>query len=106
MQLITTESFRSIQCDFYRNMNDDIMLTREQIGRALGYADPVKAIQKIHLSHKDRLDPLSVSLKTGHLQTGGRLTKSAEQERTFYSERGIMEICRWSRQSLALWRAY
>ena len=101
MQSVTTESFGGIQCDFYRNMNDDIMLTREQIGKALGYANPVKSIQKIHLAHKDRLDPLSVSLKSGHPQTGYHLNKSEEQERTFYSERGIMEICRWSRQPLA-----
>lgn len=100
MQLITTESFGSVRCDFYRNTDNDIMLTREQIGRALEYADPVKAIQKIYLSHQNRLDSLSVSLKTGHPQTGALLTKSAEQERTFYSERSIMEICRWSRQPL------
>lgn len=63
LQLITTENFGNISCDFYRDMNDDILLTREQIGSALEYSNPGKAIQKIHLKHKDRLDPLSMKCK-------------------------------------------
>lgn len=63
LKLVTTENFGSISCDFYRNMNDDILLTREQIGSALEYANPGKAIQKILLKHKDRLDPLSMRCK-------------------------------------------
>lgn len=31
LKLVTTENFGSISCDFYRNMNDDILLTREHI---------------------------------------------------------------------------
>ena len=100
LKLITTETFGDLSCNFYRNMNDDILLTREQIGRALEYADPIKAIQKIHLKHQDRLEPLSMRLK-GSTQIGGNLTKSEEQERVYYTERGIMEICRWSRQPKA-----
>ena len=70
LKLITTETFGDLSCNFYRNMNDDILLTREQIGRALEYADPIKAIQKIHLKHQDRLEPLSMRLK-GSTQIGG-----------------------------------
>lgn len=101
LQLITTENFGIIPCDFYRNMNDDILLTREQIGSALEYANPGKAIQKIHLKHKDRLDPLCLKVKLGYPQSGGDLTKSEEQERIYYTERGIMEICRWSKMPKA-----
>lgn len=100
LTLITTETFGDLPCNFYRNTNDDVLLTREQIGQALDYADPIKAIQKIHLKHKDRLDKLSVLVK-GDPQFGGDLTKSEEQERTYYTQRGIMEICRWSRQPKA-----
>lgn len=46
LKLITTEKFGELDCSFYRNMNDDILLTREQIGQALEYKDPSKAIQK------------------------------------------------------------
>ena len=98
LKLITTEKFGEVDCNFYRNMNNDILLTREQIGDALEYANPQKAIQKIHLRHKDRLEPLCMRTK---IQIGGNLTKSEEQERIYYSQRGIMEICRWSRQPKA-----
>lgn len=40
LKLITTETFGALSCNFYRNMNDDILLTREQIGIALEYAQP------------------------------------------------------------------
>lgn len=99
--LITTETFNNLSCNFYRNMNDDILLTREQIGQALEYADPSKAVRKIHLKHKDRLDELCVRIKLGSTQNGANLSKSEEQERVYYTERGIMEICRWSRQKNA-----
>lgn len=100
LKLITTETFGDLSCNFYRNMNDDILLTREQIGQALEYADPIKAIQKIHLKHQDRLESLCIRIK-GSTQIGGDLSKSEEQERVYYTERGIMEICRWSRQKNA-----
>lgn len=101
LTIITTETFNNLPCNFYRNMNDDILLTREQIGQALEYADPSKAIRKIHLKHKDRLDELSVRIKLGNTQNGANLSKSEEQERIYYTERGVMEICRWSRQKNA-----
>lgn len=81
-------------------MNDDILLTREQIGTALEYSDPSKAIRKIHMKHKDRLESLCLRIKlSGSTQIGANLSKSDEQERVYYTERGIMEICRWSRQN-------
>lgn len=94
LKLITTEKFGDLNCNFYRNMNDDILLTREQIGTALEYSDPQKAIDNIHSKHKDRLDNLSVTLKT-------RATDGKHYNTTFYTQRGIMEICRWSRQKRA-----
>lgn len=102
LKLVTTENFGNISCDFYRNMNDDILLTREQIGTALEYVDPGKAIRKIHLKHKDRLEPLCVRTKlSGHPQSGATLTNEEKQERVYYTERGIMEICRWSKMPKA-----
>lgn len=102
LKLITTENFGELQCNFYRNMKDDILLTREQIGTALEYANPSKAIRKIHLKHKDRLESLCLRIKfEGGTQIGANLSKSDEQERVYYTERGIMELCRWSRQPLA-----
>lgn len=101
LTLITTESFGDLSCNFYKDNSDDILLTREQIGQALEYANPIKAIQKIHLTHQDRLEKFCLRIKPGHPQTGTTLSKSEEQERVYYTERGIMEICRWSRQKKA-----
>ena len=94
LKLITTETFGDLSCNFYRNMNDDILLTREQIGIALEYSDPDVALSKIHKKHKDRLDELSVVTKL-------ESTDGKEYNTTLYSERGVMEICRWSRQPKA-----
>ena len=106
LKLITTETFGDLSCNFYRNMNDDIFLTREQIGQALEYSDPSKAIRKIHLKHKDRLDELCIRIKDKTIDNtqNGASRKSEDNlisEKVYYTERGIMEICRWSRQPKA-----
>lgn len=90
LKLITTETFGDLSCNFYRNMNDDIFLTREQIGIALEYSDPMNAIYKIHKRHQDRLDNLSICISDG-----------LGHEIYYYNERGIMEICRWSNSKKA-----
>lgn len=89
LKLITTERFGDIACDFYRNMNDDILLTREQIGTALEYKYPDDAISKIHNRHKDRLDQFSVLAKLAG-------TDEKEYNTYLYTQKGVMELCRWS----------
>lgn len=76
------------------------------IGQALEYADPSKAIRKIHLKHKDRLDELCVRIKDrtfDNTQSGASREQNGNlmTERVYYTERGVMEICRWSRQKNA-----
>lgn len=94
LKLITTETFGDLSCNFYRNMNDDILLTREQIGTALEYVNPDDSLSKIHKRHKDRLDNLSVVAKLSS-------TDGKEYETMLYTERGVMEICRWSNKPKA-----
>lgn len=94
LTLITTETFGDLPCNFYRNINNDILLTREQIGNALEYANPRTALSIIHKKHKDRLDHYSVVIKT--ITTDGKA-----YDTFFYTQRGVMEICRWSRQPKA-----
>lgn len=94
LTLISTETFNNLPCNFYRNMNDDILLTREQIGQTLEYSNPQKAIDNIHSKHRNRLDELSVTTKL-------RATDGKCYNTMLYTERGIMEICRWSRQKNA-----
>lgn len=94
LKLITTEKFGDLDCNFYRNMNDDILLTREQIGTALEYRNPDSSLSMIHKRHANRLDNLSVVTKL--LSTDGK-----EYKTTLYSQRGVMEICRWSNKPKA-----
>ena len=94
LKLITTETFGDLSCNFYRNMNDDILLTREQIGIALDYKYPDDALSKIHKRHSDRLDPLSTVARLA--STDGKY-----YDTILYNERGIMEICRWSNKPKA-----
>lgn len=124
LELIKTETYNNtVPCDFYHNEKNDVYMTREQIGRALGYADPSNSIKKIHKRHRDRLDKFCIkekvkTLKTQDSHEGGQAgsfknsyeemqtedadstnrsqNKHLQSEVVYYSERGIMEICRWS----------
>lgn len=73
--LIETRNINNVLVDgFY--YEDEVWFSRNQIGSALEYADPQKAILLLHNRHKERLDFL-------------------------YSFKGVLEICRWSRQPKA-----
>lgn len=69
-------------------------MTRDQIGTALEYTDPRVAIKKIHDRNADRFDTLSAVTKL--------VTTDGKAYDTFvYNLRGVMEICRFSRQPKA-----
>lgn len=93
LQLVKSEQFYGVSCDFYKE-NDDIWLTRNQIAEALEYNKKGDAIENIHRKHRDRLDKFSVTLKL-------RGTDKKRYNTYMYNERGVMEICRWSRQPKA-----
>lgn len=98
LKLVETDVFNEITtCDFWGNANNEYLVTREQIGRALGYSNPTKAIDNIHRKHRERIDKFSTTLTLGVLE-GDRYV---ERERILYNRKDIMEICRWSRQPLA-----
>ena len=65
----------SLDCDLY--------LTREDIGRFLGYENPSRAICKIHKQHYQRLNRFSIKTLGGN---------------RLYSTRGAWELCRYSEQ--------
>lgn len=47
LKLVETDVFNEIAtCDFWGNANNEYLVTREQIGRALGYSNPANAIKK------------------------------------------------------------
>lgn len=97
MTVITSKPFGVLNVDVYQNDKHQYYMTREQIGAALEYNNPNKAIQNIHVKNTDRLDPLSTFLKLRKVE--GEITK--EREYIVYSLRGVMEICRLSRQPKA-----
>jgi prophage antirepressor-like protein len=68
-------------------------MTREQIGQALEYKTPRRAIKDIHLRNKDRLDKFSKGAQID--------TPSGKQETIIYNEKGIYEIIRKSGQPKA-----
>lgn len=90
LQLVKSDYFGTVQCDFYSN-GKDYFMTREQIGAALEYSNPIIAISKIHDRHKERLDKYSVVTRL--VSTDGKV-----YDTTVYPRKGIMEICRWSQQ--------
>ena len=94
LTLATQKPFGNLTCDFYKNDSNEFYITREQIGRALEYSDPQKAIDNIHSRNFDRLDVLSVTLKL-------RGTDGKMYDTRVYTLRGAMEICRFSRQPKA-----
>lgn len=93
LQLVKRENFGAIQCDIY-SAGTEFWMTREQIGEALGYANPTDAIYRIHERNKERLDRFSVIDKLS-------AADGKAYDTYLYSARGVYEICRWSRQPKA-----
>jgi len=93
-KLVKSENFGSIQCDFWQDDKQNALMTREQIGRALEYKNPQKAIDNLHSKYRERLDKFSVTLKL-------RGTDGKEYDTCVYFPKGVYEICRWSRQPKA-----
>lgn len=91
--LVKSEMFGKVQCDIYKHGND-IFMTRDQIGTALEYSDPIVAISKLHSRHSDRLDKFSVVTKV--TSTDGK-----SYDTTMYTAKGVYEVCRWSKQEKA-----
>lgn len=94
LELVKSEKFGKVECNFYKNESGDVFVTRNQIGRALEYNDPNTAIRKIHDRHKQRLDKFSVQVK----MVG---TDNKKYNTFVYNAKGIYEICRYSEQPKA-----
>lgn len=93
LSLVKREQFGELECDIYSN-GTDYYMTRDQAGRALGYANPRHAVAKLHERYKNRLDQFSVVVKLG-------TTDGKAYDTYVYSLKGVMEICRHSDQPKA-----
>lgn len=97
MTVITSKPFGSLKVDVYEDNKHEYYMTREQIGTALEYGNPVTAIKNIHQRNADRLDKFSTWLKTSQVEGN----KTVERKTIVYNLKGVMEICRFSRQPKA-----
>ena len=90
LSIVKRQRFGTLTLEFYGDIrSSDFYMTRDQIGRALEYDDPKRAMSKMHLRYKERLDPLSRVVKLG--------TVAGKQREVFlYSAKGVYEICRHS----------
>lgn len=61
LELVKEGEFLGTICDFYKDMNNNVYMTREQIANALDYAG-TSAIENFHFKNKDDFDKLSVTL--------------------------------------------
>lgn len=95
-ELATSSNFNGITCDFYRTSDNyaDLWMNRTQIGEALEYKNPNDAIRLIHNRYPERFKGHSTSFKLNGVD-------GKEREMIVYNRRGIMEICRWSKQPKA-----
>ena len=99
MEILTTRKFNGVALDCYKaeNENDGFWATREQIGRLLGYAEPMKAIAKIHERNQERLDKFSTIVNLTTVEGGRTVTRNI----IVYNFRGFLEVCRHSEQPKA-----
>ena len=97
MTIITSKPFGALNVNVYEDSKHQYYMTREQIGTALEYAEPDKMIRTIHSRNSDRLDKFSTDIKLMRVE-GNR---TVERAMICYNLRGVMEICRLSRQPKA-----
>jgi prophage antirepressor-like protein len=88
-EVVKQINFYGLMCDVLADGKGYFYMTREQIGQALEYNNPMIAIAKIHDRHKDRFEKLSLTILVNGRET------------YLYSAKGIYEICRWSKQPKA-----
>jgi prophage antirepressor-like protein len=91
---VTSNIFGEVEVDFFKNENGDIIMTAEQIGSALGYTNPSKAILNLYKRNEKRFEKFSTTLETRALD--GKL-----RETRIFNEKGIYEVIRKSTQPKA-----
>ena len=104
LELIKQGEFLGTICDFYKDMNDNIYMTREQIAQALDYKDKTPLV-RLHQNYQKELDSMSVQIsrfskvvsKQHHLES----PQNTQLDTLLYNEDGIYEITFLSRQPRA-----
>lgn len=108
LELVKQGDFLGTKCDFYKDTNDNIYMTREQICQSLDYTNE-RQIEIIHSRNKNELDSMSVAISRFNiihqndvgLQTNENSESSVKSNTLLYNEDGIYEITFLSRQPRA-----
>lgn len=104
LALVKQGDFLGTKCDFYKDMNDNIYMTREQIAQALEYKDKTPLV-RLHQNYQNEFDAMSVEIarfervvsKQHHLEN----VQNTQSDTLLYNEDGIYEITFLSRQPRA-----
>jgi prophage antirepressor-like protein len=75
--LYKTEEFNGVQVHLYRNENELVLLTAEDIGKILGYAAPRPVIESIYKKNMAHINPY---------------VKCSDKKK-FFNPKGVIEIC-------------
>lgn len=100
LKLVKQGDFLGTKCDFYVDDENNVFMSRTQIGYALKYKDPANAIKNIHNKNHSRFDKYSVVLTGAQFEHPLRNNTSAEKV-YMYNEFGIYAMCARSRQPAA-----
>lgn len=100
LRLVKQGDFLGTKCDFYVDDDNNIYMSRTQIGYALEYANPSHAILVLHQRHKERLDKFSVEVRSSQFETP--FNGIGKDKKAFmYKEQGIYVICGYSNKEIA-----
>lgn len=104
LELVKQGDFLGTLCDFYKDEQDNIYMTREQISQALDYKDS-KAVEKIHERNQKELDKESVEIarfNNVRQNVGDFKPSKIHPFTTLYNEDGVYDICFFSSQPVAV----
>lgn len=108
LELVKQGDFLGTICDFYKDEQDNIYMTREQICQALDYTNE-RQIEITHSRNKNELDKMSVEISRFNiihqndvgLKTNGNSESNVKPNTLLYNEDGVYEITFLSRQPRA-----
>ena len=109
LRLVKEGSFLGTTCDFYQDNQNNIYMTRQQIGEALEYSDS-KQLEKLHSDNQSLLNPLSVEISRFNnlpptkgvvLNQANKPLQNIKPNTLLYNEDGVYEITFLSRQPRA-----
>ncbi|MFJ7407156.1 MULTISPECIES: Bro-N domain-containing protein [unclassified Lysinibacillus] len=94
LQIVKSETFNQVECDFWQNENDDVFMTINQLAQALEYSDR-SGVQKI-INRNDYLKDLEYSVQDKMSSTDGK-----QYDTRIFTEDGIYEVTMLSKQPKA-----